>query len=221
MGVETMVAVPALSTEAPDPACNLEQFIYHKDTDTYQCPEGNLLHTNGSWYHKENDYRIKQYKTPACKSCPFRSHCTKSKNGRMIERSEFAEAVLRNKLAIEKNKDLYKRRQAIVEHPFGTIKRQWGFDYSLMKGIRKVDGDVGLMFIACLFTRMRNILELHHLKDVLAAFIRRIFNRYSRQIPQMVTDRPVLADFPVQIEYFNISRIICNFTLSAPWRAGF
>jgi len=64
MGVETMVAVPALSTEAPDPAYDLEQFIYNKDTDTYQYPEGNLLHTNGSWYNKENDYRIKQYINP-------------------------------------------------------------------------------------------------------------------------------------------------------------
>jgi len=27
---------------------------------------------------------------------------------------------------LENNPDIYKRRQAIVEHPFGTIKRQWG-----------------------------------------------------------------------------------------------
>ncbi len=27
----------------------------------------------------------------------------------------------------------YKRRQAIVEQPFGTIKRQWGFSYILTK----------------------------------------------------------------------------------------
>jgi len=64
----------------------------------------------------------------------------------MIERTEFAEAILRNKLAIEQNKELYKRRQEIVEHPFGTIKRQWGFDYTLMKGKKKVDGEVGLIF---------------------------------------------------------------------------
>ena len=27
---------------------------------------------------------------------------------------------------LENNPDIYKRRQAIVEHPFGTIKRQRG-----------------------------------------------------------------------------------------------
>jgi len=35
MGVETMVAIPALSTQAVDPAYNVDQFIYHKETDTY------------------------------------------------------------------------------------------------------------------------------------------------------------------------------------------
>jgi hypothetical protein len=178
MGIETLVAVPALSTQAPNPAFNLEQFIYHKETDTYQCPRGNLLHTNGSWYNKEDEYRIKQYKTSACKNCPSRNLCTRSKNGRVIERSEFAEAVLRNKLAIENNKELYKRRQEIVEHPFGTMKRQWGFDYTLMKGKQKVDGDVGLMFIAYLFTRMRNILGLQGFWEAVRAFLSRSFHPY-------------------------------------------
>jgi hypothetical protein len=89
----------------------------------------------------------------------------------MIERSEFAEAILRNKLAIEQNKELYRRRQEIVEHPFGTIKRQWGFDHTLMKGKKKVDGEVGLIFIAYLFTRLMNILGLKGLMEALSSFI--------------------------------------------------
>jgi transposase len=171
MGVETMVAIPALSTQATDPAYNVDQFIYHQETDTYQCPQGNILYTNGSLYDKEGGYRIKQYKTKACKHCPVREHCTKAKNGRMIERSEFAEAILRNKLAIEQNKELYRRRQEIVEHPFGTIKRQWGFDYTLMKGKKKVDGEVGLIFIAYLFTRLMNILGLKGLMEAIYSLI--------------------------------------------------
>lgn len=130
MGVETMVAVPALSTEAPDPAYNVDQFIYKKETDSYQCPQGNILNTNGSWYNKGYDHRIKQYKTPACDDCPAKDLCTRARNGRVIERSEFAEDVQRNRHAIENNKELYKRRQEIVEHPGvypaesgGTMKR--------------------------------------------------------------------------------------------------
>jgi transposase len=185
MGIETMVAVPSLSTQAPDPAYNLEQFIYRPDTNTYQCPQGNVLYTNGSWYDKGSDHKVRQYKTKACKHCPSRNLCTKAKNGRIIERSEHSEAVQRNRHAIEQNKELYKRRQEIVEHPFGTIKRQWGVDYTLMKGKRKVDGDVGLIFIAYLFTRMKSILGLKGLMEAVATLISSYFVRYlmiKRQI---------------------------------------
>ena len=171
MGVDTLVAVPSQSTQAPDPSYNLEEFKYVEASDTYKCPEGNCLHTNGTWYNKGGDHKVKQYKTKACEQCPSRGLCTKAKTGRVIERSEFAEAVLKNRLAIEKNRELYKRRQEIVEHPFGTIKRQWGFDYTLMKGKRKVDGDVGLIFIAYLFTRMRNILGMKRLMEAMAGII--------------------------------------------------
>ena len=34
----------------------------------------------------------------------------------------------------------YRRRQAMVEHPFGTVKRHWGYNYTLLKGKEKVDG---------------------------------------------------------------------------------
>jgi len=171
LGVETLVAVPSLSTHAPDPSYDVEHFIYREETDTYKCPQGNILYTNGTWYNKGGDHKVRQYKTKACKHCPSRTHCTNAKNGRVIERSEFAEAVLRNRHAIENNRELYKRRQEIVEHPFGTIKRQWGFDYTLMKGKRKVDGDVGLIFIAYLFTRMRNLLGMARLMEAMACFI--------------------------------------------------
>ena len=145
IGVETLVAVPSLFTHAPDPSYDVEQFMYREENNTYKCPQGNILYTNGTWYNKGSDHKVRQYKTKACKHCPSRNKCTHAKNGRVIERSEFAEAVLRNKRAIQNNRDIYKRRQEIVEHPFGIIKRQWGFDYTFMKGKRKVDGEVGLI----------------------------------------------------------------------------
>jgi len=41
-----------------------------------------------------------------------------------IQRSEYQQYIASNKQRIENNKDYYRRRQAIVEHPYGTIKRQ-------------------------------------------------------------------------------------------------
>ncbi|MBK7911789.1 hypothetical protein [Candidatus Pollutiaquabacter sp.] len=57
--------------------------------------------------------------------------------GRLIERSQHAGAVERNNRRVRENTSTYSLRQQIIEHIFGTIKRQWGFDHILMKGLQK------------------------------------------------------------------------------------
>ena len=102
--------------------------------------------------------------------------CTKNQNGRLIERSEYAEYIEQNKKNAEQNKTLYKRRQAIVEHPYGTIKRQWGFSYILTKqGKERASADVGFMFLAYNLRRIINILGLDVLKKYLKLVILRFF----------------------------------------------
>ena len=69
---------------------------------------------------------------------------------------------------VKEKEQLYKRRQAIVEHPYGTIKRQWGFSYVLTKkGICRAGSDVGFMFIAYNLRRIGNILTMDVLKEYL------------------------------------------------------
>jgi len=80
---------------------------------------------------------------------PVHTQCTRSKKGRILSRTTFAEYYEANRKSYQEKEHLYKRRQAIVEHPFGTIKRQWGFGYILTKkGISRASSDVGFMFIA-------------------------------------------------------------------------
>ena len=167
MGIETHVAIPAPSSNAPDKAFNVSEFIYDKERDTYTCPAGQILRSNGNWYKKKS-YRVKQYKTNYCKGCELREKCTTSKSKRLIERHEYAESLERNKKALEDNPELYKQRQAIVEHPFGTIKRQWGFDYIMTKRtIERASADVGLIFIAYNLKRLINILGFNILQEFL------------------------------------------------------
>jgi transposase len=174
MGVETIVAIPGVpsTSQAPNPLFNYEFFIYKKEDDTYTCPQGQMLRTNGSWYKERTGSGsiiwFKQYKTRACKHCQFRSECTRSKKGRLIQRSEYAEYYERNRINILEKEHLYRRRQAIVEHPYGTIKRQWGFNYILpKKGIARAGSDVGFMFIAYNLRRISNILTMNVLKEYL------------------------------------------------------
>jgi hypothetical protein len=60
------------------------------------------------------------------------------------------------------------KQHLIVEHPYGTIKRQWGFSYILTKkGKAKANADVGFMFIAYNLRRIGNILTMNVLKEYL------------------------------------------------------
>lgn len=166
MGVELMVAIPGVASFAPDVAYNVEQFVYDEKTDTYTCPEGEVLHTNGRWYVKsDHGYQVKHYKTAACPACPAFALCTKNKNGRLIERSEYQPFVEQNKRNIQRAPATYKKRQAIIEHTYGTIKRQWGFSYiCTKKGLKRASADVGLMFTALNLRRLMNSIEKNALK---------------------------------------------------------
>ena len=174
LGVETIVAIPGVpsTSQAPDPLFNYEFFRYNREDDTYTCPHGDTLHTNGSWYKEKtsagNIIWFKQYKTRACKNCQVRSRCTRSTKERLIHRSEYADYYERNRTNTIEKEHLYKRRQTIVEHPYGTIKRQWGYSYILTKkGISRAGSDVGLMFIAYNLRRIGNILTMNVLKEYL------------------------------------------------------
>ena len=139
-----------------------ESFIYNKETDSYTCPANAVLTSLGTWHNKkgeaaETSYRFKTYRTNGCKTCPLRSKCTKLPT-RIIHRSEYQDAVDINNNNIRQNPQYYKRRQAICEHPFGTIKRQWGYTYTLVKGLEKVNGEMNLIMFCYNFRRTKTIL---------------------------------------------------------------
>jgi len=150
-----------------------ESFLYDKSTDTYTCPAGAVLTSLGTWHNKkgeanETSYRFKTYRTDACKTCPLKHQCTKLPK-RIIQRSEYQDAVGINDNNIKQNPHYYKRRQAICEHPFGSIKRHWGYTHTLMKGLQKVNGEMNLIMFCYNFMRTTNILGfdkmMQHIKS--------------------------------------------------------
>jgi transposase len=167
-GVEVMVAFPEVASHAPDIDFDVEHFDYSKENDEYTCPAGEKLTTNGRWYNKRNRNtvnRVKHYKTKACLTCELFERCTKNKDGRLIERSEHMDLIDANKKRITENLELYRKRQAIVEHPYGVIKRQWDFYYIMTKKtIRHATADVGIIFTAYNLRRIFNIVDKNVLK---------------------------------------------------------
>jgi hypothetical protein len=60
-------------------------------------------------------------------------------------------------------KEKYRRRQEMVEHPFGIVKRQWGYDHILLKGIDKVEAESNLIFLCYDLRRVINVLGINAL----------------------------------------------------------
>jgi len=185
LGIEAIVAIPDVLAATPDENYGIASFKYSKEDDTYTCPKNHVLTTNGNWYTKNKvlhhtGYYVKHYKTTACKECPVKKLCTRNARGRgrTIERSEFAENIEQNRINYEKNKEVYKQRQAIVEHPYGTLKRQWGFDYIITKkGKERASADVGFMFIAYNLRRIINIVGAEVFKKYLRALVSYFFRK--------------------------------------------
>jgi hypothetical protein len=63
-----------------------------------------------------------------------------------------------------------------VEHPYGTIKRQWGFYYVITKrGLKRASADVGFMFVAYNLRRLMNIIDKNRLAKFLQELVALFF----------------------------------------------
>ncbi len=49
------------------------------------------------------------------------------------------------------------------EHIFGTIKRKWGFSYTDLRGLQKVNGEIALIMTVYNLKRVINILGIETL----------------------------------------------------------
>ena len=175
--ITTIVASPELvnsNEKGTTKAYMVTEFIYNKEADTYTCPQGETLTTTGTWHKKTRErdsHQFKKYRTPKCKECPVKSLCTaRASGGREIDRGEYAEAVTANNLRYQANAALYRKRQEINEHIFGTIKRQWGYNHTNLNGLEKVGGEHALILLVYNIKRAMNILGVTDLIEKLKNF---------------------------------------------------
>jgi len=202
-GLRTLIAEPTAgrSSEIPTPEFYNSKFQYNSQIDTYTCPAGAIMITNGRDYKTKNRNGhswVKQYKTRACRKCASRHLCTKSpiSRGRIIQRSLYQEAVDLNNQRVMQEKEKYRKRQEMVEHPFGIVKRQWGFDHVLMKGIDKVEAEANLIFLCYNLKRVVNILGFKEfMKRLLAASVFSFKNGFKRIIKSDFNFSAIVFDF--------------------------
>jgi transposase len=182
LGINTIVAIPEIvnsNTKGTTTEYLVDRFQYNREADTYICPQAQTLTTTGTWHKKTRErdsYRFKRYRTTACKTCPVKHLCTgRASGGREVERSEYAEAVEINKNNYLNNSKLYRERQEINEHIFGTIKRQWGYNHTNLRGLEKVNGEFALIMTVYNIKRVVNILGTERLLEFIKKWKPRYF----------------------------------------------
>lgn len=143
-----------------------DNFIYSKDKDIFTCPEGKKFHRSGKGTI-ERGKRIYKYICKDCHGCKQKDLCTKNKNGRTIKASENVKEMIefREKCNTSYGKALLRMRKEIVEHPFGTIKRNWGYRYFMQTGIEKVRSEFSFIAFIYNFRRVLNIVPMEKLME--------------------------------------------------------
>ena len=139
---------------------------YDGDNDCYWCPAGEAL--NLRFQTSELGRDIRYHATSACRGCELRPRCRRNKGGRRITR--WVDEALLDEMArrVRAEPEKVKRRKAIAEHPFGTIKHGMKQDYFLTRGLAKVGCEMSLTVLAYNIKRVINILGVQKMVGALA-----------------------------------------------------
>ena len=174
-GIKAIVARQKTVSKTGNPDYAKDKFIYDKEKDTYICPQGSTLKNSS-----RKDSRNQLYRNiKACIECEYKDECTSNKRGRTVRRREYQGIYDEvDKRTIE-NKELYRQRQMMVEHPFGTIKRGLGFTYFLTRGNEGVKAESFMHFLIYNLKRVINIIGTRGIIQKLEVstlhFIRHLF----------------------------------------------
>ena len=161
IGVTADVAKPLTSANTAQGLYGKESFKYDAPNNCYHCPAGKKL--TYRFATNEKGRALYYYRASECKTCPLRSQCTRNKENRTITRAAFEEVQERMAERVAKNPQLMRRRKALIEHCFGTIKRSFGYDYFLCRGKRAVSTEVNLTVLAYNLKRVCNLVGVQNL----------------------------------------------------------
>jgi transposase len=137
------------------------RFRYDATKDVYVCPAGAEL------THRFNTYELgrelRYYRASGCKGCALKKQCTQNKANRTITR-EANEGLMEAMAARMKAQPWkFKLRKTLAEHPFGTIKRWFGYTHFLLKGLEKVRTEWSLTTLAYNLKRVLNLVSFEKL----------------------------------------------------------
>jgi len=169
-GSDIQICVPAQEVERTEITSHQGgRCIYLKDRNIALCPMGKTLYPQ---YYKKTGSKAVFGNVSACKQCACR--CTEEKGVHrcqfFMKESEFSKDYRDNDLTVKQihvkaRKEITAQRKCVVEHQFGTIKRNMDAGYCLLKGKIKVTAEFSLVYLAYNLKRVINILGCKELTD--------------------------------------------------------
>jgi transposase len=138
------------------------QFKYDPVKNEYVCPAGAALTYRFSTY--ELGRELQYYRASGCKSCALKSRCTRNQANRTITREANEHLMEAMAQRMQQHPEKFKLRKTLAEHPFGTIKRWFGYTHFLLKGLAKVQCEWSLTTLAYNLKRVLNLVSFQKLK---------------------------------------------------------
>jgi len=105
------------------------------------------------------------YRTSACAVCPLSSQCTTSAKGRMIKRydCDAEKEKLALAMSFPEAKELYKKRQGMVEPVFSGLKNEQGLKRFRRRGLASVRIEFSLHVLAYNVSRILAYFLLYYI----------------------------------------------------------
>lgn len=153
---------------------SVADFRYDAEADLYHCPGGSELRPMHGQKRQPSGKMATRYASsrPICRGCPLRQKCLSSKGDRReIERWVHEDVIERHRRRMlqARSREMMRRRKALAEHPFGTLKCRAGYRHFLLRGFDKVRGEWSLMALCYNLSRVLAIVGLDRLVARLAA----------------------------------------------------
>src|SRR5690606_12378167 len=166
-GITPYVPAPNSSKNAKQGLFTKEEFSYDKARDAYRYPAGEWL-TRRTESTTKAGRTLGYYSNPAaCRSCPIRMQCARSKDSRRLMRPPEEAHLAATRKRLVQRPDLMVQRKATVEHPLGTMKRCHDAGYFLLKGLEKTRGEFSLSVLTYNLRRVMNLLGVECLLEAL------------------------------------------------------
>jgi transposase len=170
-GIKVIVPSQRQALHEAESPFSKSHFTYDREQDCYICPQGHrLLYSFTDKKKGKRQYRMEDKKF--CQCCQYFGKCTKCDRGRSIIRLRNEEVKLKLEAQYEEqsSQEIYARRKAKVEHPFGHIKRNLKTNAFLMRGQDGVQAETSILATCFNVARMITIFGVGLLREKLSAF---------------------------------------------------